>query len=116
MVRHISIFYFKENVTTDQMNYVLSLLNQLQFNLDLVNDYRVGQNCMTLPQTSAKNAPLFGNIAQVIDFITMEAAKDYPSHPAHLQLMADISSYIEKVAVIDYIIESGKEYNHEPQE
>lgn len=113
MVRHISIFYLKENLTENQVNYILDLLEQLQFNLDSVKDYQVGQNCMTLPQASTKNSPLFGNVAQVINFTTMEAAKAYPSHPAHLQLMTDISSYIKQVAVIDYIIENRKEENHE---
>lgn len=104
MIRHISIFYLKEETTEAQAESVLELLKSVETRLEDVAAYHVGKDCMQRPPKGLPNLPKFGQLVQVIDFKTRQAAESYPGHPAHLATVEQAGPYIEKVAGIDFEI------------
>ncbi len=102
MVRHISIFFFKKEVTDTEKENVRRMLLGLKEKLEGVADYRVGTHCMPLPPSGAAEGPQFGDLVQVIDFYGRDGAESYPRHAAHMELLAETSGYMEKVVAIDF--------------
>lgn len=91
MIRHISIFFFKENTAENEKEKVKDALVRLKEELSDIADYQVGINCAKLPPPEIKDAPEFGELVQVIDFDSDGAAMDYSRHPAHRRLVAEAS-------------------------
>ena len=101
MIRHISIFFFKEEKKEEHKRLFTARLVAMETELDNLVDYQVGNDCMQRPPKGIAGLPEFGDAAQIIDFMNEEDAFSYPKHPAHINLMRDMSDYLEKVVAID---------------
>lgn len=101
MIRHISIFFFKEGVTEEEKKNIEKTLVELGGKLTGVADYHVGVHCLPRPMHNADASPLFGELVQMIDFEDREVAERYPQNEAHMKMLAETCLYVEKVVVID---------------
>lgn len=104
MIRHISIFFLKENVSENEKAQALEALRHVGDGMDDVLDCQAGADCMERPPKGLPGLPEFGNLVQVIDFKTREAAEGFASHPAHLKEMEQINAFVEKAAAADFEI------------
>lgn len=102
MIRHISIFFFKEGIADFEKNRVCHIFKEMKKELSYIADYQVGSDCMPRPPKGIPGLPEFGHLVQVIDFLTEEAAAGYAMHPAHIKVSEAVDSYIEKVVAIDF--------------
>ncbi len=131
MVRHISVFFVRE----DKKSQIEELVKQTRIWSEQAGAkaWTVGANCMPVPgdlgqkkgedqdvdkaatagndlNEAAKmaipkmNMPAFGDFAQVLDFEDADAAAAYPHHPAHKALMEAIGASVEKVVAIDFVV------------
>lgn len=101
MIRHISIFFFKEEKKEEHKRLFMARLAAMETELDNLADYQAGNDCMRRPAKGMPGLPEFGDAVQIIDFLNEEDAFSYPRHPAHVNLMRDMSDYLEKVVAID---------------
>ncbi len=101
MIRHISIFFLKEENKAEHKKLFLERLIQMEGKLDHVAAYQVGTDCMERPPKGIPGVPEFGDVVQVIDFADEAAALAYPDHPAHVSLAEDMGAYLEKVVAMD---------------
>ena len=104
MVRHISIFFLKEEYKSTRMEYCLEQLRKMEQSLDHTAGYRVGADCMKRPPAGIPGVPEFGDLVQVIDFPEERFACIYAEHPAHIALTQAIGTYLEKVVAVDFRI------------
>lgn len=104
MIRHISIFFLKENVTDEEKARALNAARHVGDGMDSISDCRVGADCMDRPPKGLPGLPEFGDLVQVIDFKTREAAEGFASHPAHLKEMEQINDLVAKVVAVDFEI------------
>ena len=102
MIRHISIFFLKDGVTKEEKGHVEIALGELKNELTGIADYRTGTNCLPPPPLGAANAPRFGDLVQVIDFVSREEAKNYPGHSGHRKLLEATSAYMKEVIAVDF--------------
>ncbi|HIS46315.1 MAG TPA: DUF3502 domain-containing protein [Candidatus Scybalocola faecigallinarum] len=70
MIRHISIFFLKENVSENEKAQALEALRHVGDGMDDVLDCQAGADCMERPPKGLPGLPEFGNLVQVIDFKT----------------------------------------------
>lgn len=101
MVKHISIFFLKEEQKAEHQKLFLERLKQMEAELSSLGGYHVGGDCIERPPKGAPGVPEFGDLMQVIDFMKEEDALAYPDHPAHIALTKDMGGYLEKVVAID---------------
>lgn len=101
MVRHISIFFLKEENKADHQKLFIERLRQMESELERLAGYSVGTDCMERPPKGIPGVPEFGDFVQVIDFMEEADALAYPEHPAHVSLVKDMGEYLEKVVAID---------------
>lgn len=101
MIRHISIFFLKEEGKTEHQKIFLERLTRMEPELGNIAGYTVGTDFMERPPKGEPNVPEFGDLVQVIDFVEEEDAFAYAGHAAHINLVTDMSMYLEKVVAID---------------
>lgn len=102
MIRHVSVFFFKEGVTEEEKKDVERTLVELEKRLTGIVDYHVGVHCLPQPVHKADDTPMFGELVQIIDFENRDVAERYPQNEAHMKMLAATCSYIEKVVAIDF--------------
>ena len=103
MVRHISVFIFK-NVPEKEENIrrVRAFLDTLPDICPLVKNQTIAGPAAPTP-TLPKEAPtVFGDLVQVCDFDSVADAGAYPMSDAHDKLAQLASPLLQKVIVIDY--------------
>lgn len=100
MIRHISIFFLKEENKDENMEMMKIHLKELGRELKGVAAYTVGPHAGPKPP-EGPGVPEFGDLIQIIDFKTKEDAAAYPMHPGHQELMANTGAYIAKVVAMD---------------
>lgn len=98
-IRHISIFFIKEEMKT-KLPELLETLTRCTENV-AAEAYMTGVDCMPRPAERIPGLPEFGDVVQIIDFETRVEAEQYPAHPAHQKLMHEIGYAVEKVVAID---------------
>lgn len=108
MIRHISIFTFFDesaNGKTKEENIqaVLSYLKDIPSLYPPIRRYQVGRSLVCLP-AGPEEAPLFGDLVQIVDYDTVEDANGYLPSDAHRKLQEMGSLTIRKVTVIDFEI------------
>lgn len=101
MVRHISVFFLKEDQKEENKKVLLERLQGMESSLTNIASYHAGADCMERPPKGVPGVPDFGDVVQVIDFLNEKEAADYVKHPAHLALVESMSVYLEKVVAID---------------
>lgn len=99
MIRHISIFFIKEEEKT-KLPELSKALEKCTKEADAVS-FMTGANCMPGSEEKIPGLPEFGDLVQVIDFADRMKAEQYPAHPAHQKLMQEIGDAVEKVVAID---------------
>lgn len=104
MIRHISIFFLKENVTEEEKARALDAARHVGDGMDSILDCRAGADCMERPPKGLPGLPEFGDLVQVIDFKTREGAEGFASHPAHLKEMEQMDGLVAKVVAADFEI------------
>lgn len=107
MIRHISVFFLKEDSVdfkkAANIKKLEELLLEIPKKMEGIADYKVGINSSPLLPKGILEVPEFGDIVQIIDFNEEEAAKGYPRHPAHVEFIKQSKNIIEKVVAIDYV-------------
>ena len=98
MIRHISIFFIKEEMKS-KLPKLLEILKTCTENVN-VTSYMTGTDCMPIPAEKIPGLPEFGDMVQVIDFADRKE-EQYPTHPAHQKLMQEIGYAVDKVVAID---------------
>ena len=101
MIRHISIFFLKEENKAEHQKIFLERLTQMEGQLEHVAAYQVGTDCMERPPKGIPGVPEFGDVVQIIDFTEEADAYGYAKHPAHVALAQDMDAYLEKVVAMD---------------
>lgn len=104
MIRHISIFFFREEQKEANMQSFEKRLEAMEAELERPEGYQVGRDCMERPpreQQGVQGIPEFGDLVQIIDFACEEDAVSYVDHPAHVSLLRDFGDTLEKVVAFD---------------
>ncbi|WP_371296783.1 Dabb family protein [Ruminococcus sp.] len=99
MIRHISIFFIKEEMKS-KLPELLEILKTCTENVNAAS-YMTGIDCMPRPAEKIAGLPEFGDMVQVIDFADRKEAEQYSAHPAHQKLMQEIGYAVDKVVAID---------------
>ena len=103
MVRHISIFKFK-NLPEKEENIlrVRAYLEAMPSRCPLIKKQIIAVPAVPTP-TVPEDAPLmFGDLVQICDFENTADAGTYPTTTAHIQLTELSNSMVQKVTAIDY--------------
>lgn len=100
MIRHISIFFLKEEKKDANIKEMKAHLEELGRELTGAVAYTVGIHAGPRP-AKGPGVPEFGDLIQIVDFKTKEDAAAYPLHPGHRKLMEETDAYIEKVVAMD---------------
>jgi hypothetical protein len=96
MLRHVVLFKFKDNATSEQVKQVEDAFRKLPSEIKEIKDFEWGTN----------NSP--ENLSQGLThcfFLSFESEKDrdaYLPHPAHKAFGAVLKPYLDKVVVVDY--------------
>lgn len=105
MIRHISIFFLKDENKEKNIPELREKLVRLGGELTGVLAYHVGTHTGPKPPKGAPGAPEFGDLVQMIDFADAAAAGAYPGHPGHLALVEATGGYVERVVAMDVELE-----------
>lgn len=96
MLRHVVLFKFKDDATSEQVKQVEDAFRKLPSQIKEIKDFEWGTN----------NSP--ENLNQGLThcfFLSFENEKDrdaYLPHPAHKAFGAVLRPYLDKVVVVDY--------------
>lgn len=101
MIRHISIFFLKENVSENEKAQALEALRHVGDGMDDVLDCQAGADCMERPPKGLPGLPEFGNLVQVIDFKTRVMYVKSPAGEDYIDQM----QAMEDEATLDLIDE-----------
>jgi len=101
MIKHISIFFLKDENKEENKKSFVKMLEQLEEKLEHVTEYQVGCDYMKRPPKGLPGVPEFGDVVQIIDFENEIDASSYAMHPAHVELMKLSENMIEKAVAMD---------------
>lgn len=106
MIRHISVFIFHN--TPEKQAHIDKVRTYLETIPALYPD--IVRQTIAVPAAPTPELPddapiQFGDLIQVADFSSPEAAAGYPSSKAHIGLTECSGPYMKKVVAIDYVIE-----------
>lgn len=97
MIRHISIFTLKNK---EEKEGLIARLEEVGNNCSLIVRFQVGAHIGEKPPVGLEG-PHFGDVVQIIDFLTEEDAKMYPMSKEHLDLFK-YGPKMEEVTVIEF--------------
>ena len=103
MVRHVSIFFLKEQ-TQENIEKMLQALRRATDAYPGVVHSTVAQAIAPERALPRGQGPAFGDVVQIIEFDSLRRAEDYPMSPAHLALMQETSELVQNVSVVDFEI------------
>jgi hypothetical protein len=103
MVKHISVFFLKEENKEDARLKLLDRLAAVGRQLSEAKAYQIGPDCMQRPPKGFSGLPEFGDVLQIIDFPDTAAAERYVRSEVHNSLVTDMDSLIEKVVAMDIV-------------
>lgn len=103
MIRHISIFTFRD--TPDKQKHIEAVRAYLETIPSLYS--AIKHQVVRCPAADVPSLPdnapvMFGDLIQVADFDTLEAANGYPVSEAHIKLSEFSTPMLKKVTTIDY--------------
>lgn len=106
MVRHISVFSFKDTPDKQKnMKAVKDFLETVPTLYPAVKHQVIGSQVADTPCLPDDAPVLFGDLIQVADFDTLEDANGYPASEAHIKLAEFSTPMLKKVTAIDYVLE-----------
>ena len=102
MIRHISVFTFKDTPDKQQnMETVKAYLEKVP----TLKAQTIGAQAADPPSLPDDAPVMFGDLIQVADFDTLEDANGYPASEAHTKLAEFSTPMLKKVTAIDYVVE-----------
>lgn len=103
MIRHISIFKFKDMTEKDEnIARVRAYLETMPSHCSLIKNQVVAVPAVSAPAIPEDAPMMFGDLVQICDFENAADAGAYPASAAHIQLTEFSSSMVQKVTAIDY--------------
>lgn len=106
MVRHISVFTFKDTPEKQKnMEAVKAYLDMVPSLCPTVKHQVIGSQVAETPCLPDDAPVMFGDLIQVADFDSVEAANGYPASEAHAKLAEFSTPMLKKVTAIDYVVE-----------
>ena len=103
MIRHISIFKFK-NMPDKEENIVRvqAYLEAMPSHCPLIKNQVIAVPVVPTPEVPEDAPMMFGDLVQICDFESTADANAYPATAAHIQLTEFSASMMQKVTAIDY--------------
>ena len=83
MIRHVVLLHFKDDATPAQVSALGSGFSEMRTKIPAIRDLHFGPDLQLHDETA--------DYALIIDFEDAEAYRTYVSHPAHVQLMKELS-------------------------
>lgn len=106
MIRHISVFTFKDTEDKPKnIETVKAYLDTVPSLYPAIKRQIVGSQVAETPNLPEDAPVMFGDLIQVADFDTLEAANGYPASDAHVNLAEFSTPMLKKVTVIDFVME-----------
>lgn len=103
MIRHISIFKFKNLPERDaNIVRVRAYLETMPSHCPLIKNQVIAVPAVSTPEVPDDAPMMFGDLVQICDFENAVDAGAYPASTAHIQLTEFSASMIQKVTAIDY--------------
>ena len=96
MIRHVAVFRFVPEFTTEQREHWMSLLRALPDQIPELKSMSVG--------VDTRHGPVSHDLALVADFDDLEGLAVYNSHPAHEEVLRISGPVKESVATVDFEI------------
>lgn len=107
MVRHISVFTFKDTPDKQKnIETVKAYLDTVPSLYPAVKHQVIGSQVADTPCLPDDAPVMFGDLIQVADFDTLEDANGYPASEAHTKLAEFSTPMLKKVTTIDYVAEN----------
>ena len=103
MIRHISIFTFKDNPEKQQnIETVKAYLETIPDLYPVMKAQLIGVPAAPTPVLPDDAPVMFGDLIQVADFETPADAAGYPASDAHTRLAEFSTPMLKKVTAMDY--------------
>lgn len=103
MVRHISIFIFREcPAKAENIQTVAAFLKTIPQICPAVQNQVVAIQASDRPVSPSEGSVVFGDLVQICDFETPDASQSYPRSEAHAALETLAAPLLQKVVVMDY--------------
>lgn len=94
MIRHVALFRFKPEFSTDQRQQWIEIIRDLPQQIPGIVAMSIGEDIV--------HGPSSYDVALVADFATLKDLQTYSTHPKH-QVVLDISGPVkEHLAVADF--------------
>ena len=106
MIRHISVFTFKDTPDKQKnIEAVKDFLEKVPSLYPAVKRQVIGCQAAETPCLPDDAPVMFGDLIQLADFDTPEDAAGYPASEAHTKLAEFSTPMLKKVTAIDYVLE-----------
>lgn len=96
MIRHIVLFKFKAETTSEQRASFISGLRGLPAKIDLLRLVDVGENITESPRAF--------DVSLIVDVDDEAALKAYAAHPDHQPIIKMAGEYCEMSKLVDYVM------------
>jgi Stress responsive A/B Barrel Domain len=96
VIRHVAVFRFVPEFTTEQREHWMSLLRALPEQIPQLRSMSVGADVL--------GGPASHELAIVADFDDLDGLDAYTRHPAHAEVLRISAPVKESVATVDFEI------------
>lgn len=96
MIRHVAVFRFAPEFTTEQREHWMSLLRALPMQIPELRSMSVGPDLL--------GAPTSHELAIVADFDDLDGLAAYTRHPAHAEVLKISAPVKVSLATVDFEI------------
>ena len=96
VLRHVVLFKFKDNVTSQRIKSIESGFCALPGKIDSIYDFEWGTD------VSIENRSEGFTHCFIVTFLNEAGRAQYLPHPAHKELVSISQPYLDKILVIDY--------------
>ncbi|MEM7802631.1 MAG: Dabb family protein [Chloroflexota bacterium] len=100
-LRHIVLFSFKAEASGEQVDEIVGKFLALEGSIDVVRGFEWGLN------VSPEDLHQGLSHCFTITFDSLEDLDIYQNHPAHLAFVADLQAILDKVLVVDYLVNAS---------
>ena len=109
MVRHISVFTFLDHPTNgktkeENIQAVKAYLEKVPGLFPAMKNQVIGETLGGTPPLPDDAPVMFGDLVQMADYDTEEAAASYPPSKVHMDLVEFSTPMLKKVTAIDFHI------------
>lgn len=94
MIRHVVLFKFKAEVSTEDRNAFREMLHKLSADIDLIRQLETGENFTESPRAF--------DMVLLVDVDDEAALKAYAAHPDHQPVLQRAGEIVEASHIVDY--------------